>query len=140
MITASQDQDLADPVLSSLLSVAAWHLNQSNASWYALLSAAARPQVGGTVTVSGLAQADSVVFSQDGKTLAVVSGSTVQLRDVATGLQVGRTVTVPGFTQADQAAFSQDGSTITVFGGAQAWVAFSQDDKTLAVVSGSTVQ
>jgi WD40 repeat protein len=87
----SQSQLLADtnPVLSRLLSIAAWHIHPSSAARYAMLDAAANP------AIAVLSQYDdypfSVAFSPNGKVLASGSFSgTIRLWNVATHEQIGR--------------------------------------------------
>ena len=78
-----------DPVLSKLLSIAAWRISPSSDARYAMLTAAA---LRGTGIITGHAgPVTSVVFSPDGKTLA--SGSdddTIRLWGVATGRPIGQ--------------------------------------------------
>ncbi len=70
---ASRSEALADtdPVLSKLLSLAAWRLHPSSDARYAMLTAAALPGIG--ILTGHTDQVYSVAFSPDGKTLA--SGS-----------------------------------------------------------------
>ncbi len=103
------------PVISRLLSIAAWHLNRSSGSArYAMLTAAAMP------AIRVLAEADpvhSVAFSPDGTTLAVGSGTpatatsgggVVRLWEVATGRRTG--VLDAGSQPVLAVAFSHDGN------------------------------
>src|SRR5262249_27358055 len=78
-----------DPVISKLLSLAAWRLNPSSDARYAMLTAAALPGTGILTGHGG--GVFSVAFSPDGKTLA--SGSddhAIRLWDVATGRPIGQ--------------------------------------------------
>ena len=76
------------PVISRLLSIAAWHLNPSSgAARYAMLTAAAMPAI--RVLAENAEPVHTVAFSPDGTTLAVGSGTSVRLWEVATGRQTG---------------------------------------------------
>ena len=108
----SQSELLADtnPVISRLLSVAAWRFDQSEAARDAMLAAAALP---GIAVLSGpTGPVYSVAFSPDSKALAVGSRNGLWLWDVATHQQMWSPLTGPAH--------------------AVGWVAFSPDGKTLA--------
>ena len=64
----------ADPVLSRLLSVAAWRIAGSSAAYHAMLTSAGLPGVA-TLPVSGLSL-NTVAFSPDGKSLATIDFAT----------------------------------------------------------------
>ena len=106
------------PVISRLLSIAAWHLNRSSdAARYAMLTAAAMPA---TRVLNGSGEPfQSVAFSPDGTTLAVGSGTSatatsgggsVRLWEVATGRQAG--VLDAGSQPILAVAFSHDGNIV----------------------------
>ena len=67
----SQSEDLADtsPAISRLLSIAAWNINRSSDSRYAMLAAATRPEISVLASPNPL-PVESVAFSPDGKILA----------------------------------------------------------------------
>jgi WD40 repeat protein len=110
LISQSQRLSNADPVLSKLLSVAAWRINPSSAARYAMLAAAAaRPGV--AVLTSHAGAVDSVAFSRDGTTLATGSGDgTARVWDVATHRQITAVTGPTG--PVTSLAFSRDGSTV----------------------------
>jgi len=107
----------AAPVISRLLSIAAWHLNRNSAARYAMLTAAAMPA---TRVLNETGEPfQSVAFSPDGTTLAVGSGTSatatsgggsVRLWEVATGRQAG--VLDAGSQPILAVAFSHDGNIV----------------------------
>src|SRR5271166_3484594 len=103
LIIESETLGDTDPVISKLLSVAAWRINPSSDARYAMLSAAARPRI------ADLSNVISVAFSPDNKTLAAASADgKVQLWDVATHQPIGSPLT--GLTSSVKSvAFSPDG-------------------------------
>jgi WD40 repeat protein len=160
----SQSQLLGDtnPVIAKLLTVAAWRLNPSDATRYAMLAAAALPGI--RILATHATQVTSVAFSPHGQTLATgTSRGTVQLWDIATGRQVGRSLSGPR-SSIKSMAFSPGGQMLAVGhqdGQVQLWdmrhrsrignpltcagaiisMAFTPDGKTLATAtSGGTVQ
>jgi len=119
----------AAPVISRLLSIAAWHLNRNSAARYAMLTAAAMPA---TRVLNETGEPfQSVAFSPDGTTLAVGSGTSatatsgggsVRLWEVATGRQAG--VLDAGSQPILAVAFSHDGNIVAGGSGngtAQLW-------------------
>src|SRR5271165_6816194 len=108
----SQSEALGDtnPVLSKMLSVAAYRIHPSDQATYAMLAAGALPGV--NVMEAGSNWAYTVAFSPHGKTLASGdSNGTIQLWNVATGQQIrpplnGRAGGV------NSVAFSPDGTTL----------------------------
>ena len=159
----SQSSILGDtsPTISKLLSIAAWRIHPSKETRYAMLAAAARPEI---AVLSGHAgPVVSVAFSPDGKTLATGSyDHTVQLWDVATGRQIGELLNSQN-GPTESMAFSPDGKTLATGGGdgtLRLWdvaaghqightladdfggifaVTFSPDGKTLAIGGNDTV-
>jgi WD40 repeat protein len=108
----------AAPVISRLLSIAAWHLNRSSdAARYAMLTAAAMPAI--RVLDEVAEPVRSVAFSPDGTTLATGSGTPatatsgggfVQLWEVATGRRTG--LLEAGSQPVFAVAFSHDGNIV----------------------------
>jgi hypothetical protein len=69
LLSKSQEMRGNDPTLATLLSIAAWRIDHSAKARYAMLVAAARRRVAGTLTTY-LDPALSMAFSPDGKSLA----------------------------------------------------------------------
>jgi WD40 repeat protein len=119
LISQSQRLGGANPVLSRLLSVAAWRINPSSAARYAMLAAAARPGIIAVLTSDGGA-VTSVAFSADGRTLATGNADgTTRLWDMASHRQIAALTGPTG--PVDSVAFRPDGKTLAT-GGADARV------------------
>jgi WD40 repeat protein len=116
-LLTNESETLADtdPVLSKLLSVAAWRINPSSDTRYAMLSAAARPGI--AVLTGSAGSVKSVAFSPDGKTLATGSN------EFNSGTGLGRLWNVAKRQQIGgplagvvSVAFSPDGKTLATGG------------------------
>jgi transcriptional regulator with XRE-family HTH domain len=113
LIRQSQQLGHVNPVLSRLLSVAAWRINPSSAARYAMLAAVAavaRPGIIAVLTSDGGA-VTSVAFSPGGRTLATGNtDGTTRLWDMATHRQIAVLTGPTG--PVDSVAFSPDGRTL----------------------------
>jgi WD40 repeat protein len=104
LISQSEGTGDADPVLSRLLSVAAWRIAGSGAAYYAMLTAAELPGVA-TLPGNGM-PLNTIAFSPDGKSLATIDTATaIRLWDVP-ARRLARTLF--GGTEIDAVAFSPD--------------------------------
>ncbi|MGH3165077.1 MAG: WD40 repeat domain-containing protein [Trebonia sp.] len=119
----SRAQADTNPTASKIESLAAWHIDPTDQSRYALIPAAASPAI--AVLTGHTGYVNTVVFSPDGRTLATGSErGTVQLWDVATRQQIGPSLTTAsteGFV--NSVAFSPDGQILVGVsgGGVQLW-------------------
>jgi WD40 repeat protein len=151
LITESEAQADANPTASQIESLAAWQIDPTSQSQYALISAATSPLI--AVLTGHTGSVSTVAFSPDGQTLAAGDDNVVQLWNVASHQQTGQLTVTDG---PDGMAFSPDGrilatgsvlgeqlwdvatrrqiGQLTVTGGVNA-VAFSPDGKTLATGS-----
>ncbi|SDL28319.1 hypothetical protein [Nonomuraea jiangxiensis] len=111
---AVQSADVDDPTLARLQSVAAWRINPSPQSRYAMKVAAARDDI---ATLTGHDDwVLGVTFTPDGRTLASVGDdNTLRLWDVAARRQIGDPLTV-GTGPVLTVAISHDGRTLATGG------------------------
>jgi len=99
-----------DPVISKLLSVAAYRIHPSDQATYAMLAAGALPGV--NVIQAHPNWVYTVAFSPDGKTLASGNADgTIQLWNPATGHQIGKTLNGHA-GEVNSVTFSPDGKTL----------------------------
>ena len=109
---AIQSQELGDtnPVISKLLSVAAWRIYPSQQARYAMLTAGALP--GLRVLAGDTGAVYSVAFSPDRTVLASASADrTIRLWNVATGRQIGKPLTGDK-GEVNSVVFSPDGAVL----------------------------
>jgi WD40 repeat protein len=118
LISQSEAIGITDPTVARLESIAAWRLDPSSAAYYAMLTAAALPEIA-TIKVSPQDVAQ-VVYSSGGKVLASYDGSgTVRLWNTATRERIGRALRVaPGNSDSpysdDLLTVSPDGKTLAI--------------------------
>ena len=104
-----QSEDVGDsnPVISRLLSVAAWDIHQSGQAYDAMVAAATLPGI--AVLSAGTGPVNTVTFSRDGRILA--SGGedgTIRLWDVAAHQEIGGPINADAGS-VDALALSHDG-------------------------------
>ena len=122
LVTESEAQAGTNPTASKIEALAAWQIDPSPQSRYAMVSAAVSPIPDALVGDGGPNTASAVVFSRDGTMLATSSGyGTVQLWNAATQREIGRPLRYS----------TQDGRTA---------MAFSPDSRTLATADSDGVR
>lgn len=153
-LTSESENPNTDPNTAKIDSLAAWGINPTPESRYAMLTAVTRPETLTSSSHDNSADVGSVAFSPDGKTLAAGTHVGAQLWNVATGRQI-TTPDVGG--SVFSVVFSPDGKTLATGTrtGTRLWnvatgkqtatlnansgdvlaVAFSPDGKTLATGS-----
>jgi WD40 repeat protein len=107
-----QSQDIGDsnPVLSRLLSVAAWDIHPSSQAYDAMLAAATRPGI--AVLSAGGGAVYGTAFSPNGEILATANNDgTVRLWDTATHEQISRPLNARAGA-AYTVAFNRDGGVL----------------------------
>ena len=128
LMAQSETLGNANPVLARLESIAAWRIDPSRASRYAMLTAAALPGIA-ALKVSSSSQVSQLAFSPSSQLLASVSADgTLKLWDVATRQQIGgRALSGAvggGILSKNSIMFSPDGATLAVIdtvGDVQLW-------------------
>ena len=111
---ASESQALGNTnaTVSHLESIAAWGINHSAEARYAMLTAAARPQIA-TFTV-GTSTVGSVAFSPNGKILATGSSGGAQLWDLVNLRRIGPPLGGGTGSSSPVVAFSPNGKILAV--------------------------
>ncbi len=113
LVTDSEGLGEANATVSQLESIAAWGIYPSAQARYAMVTAAASPEIATFTT--GSAAVWSVAVSPDGKTLATGDGGgTAELWNLATGRRI-RTLAA-GSAAVESVAFSPDGKTLATGG------------------------
>jgi WD40 repeat protein len=170
LLTESEAQAVTNPTASKIESLAAWQMDPTPQSRYALVSAAVQPMPDPLADYAGPVYdlAYSVAFSRDGRMMATIDDDgTVKLWNTGTQQQIGRPLIIAdaGADVATSVDFSPNGKTIAVGelnGVVQLWntathqqigrpliiqngggpcpVAFSPDGRTLAGGGGGTVR
>jgi WD40 repeat protein len=113
LVTESEAQADTNPTASKVEALAAWQIDATPQSRYALISAAVRPIPDALVGRIGPSLAGAVVFSRDGKVMATSSGyGTVQLWSVATQQEIGHPLRYSTLGGGTAMAFSPDSRTL----------------------------
>ena len=113
LVTESEAQADTNPTASKIEALAAWQIDPTPQSRYAMISTAVRPIPDALVGYGGLNPASAVVFSRDGKMMATSSGyGTVQLWNAATQQEIGRPLRYSTLGGGTAMAFSPDSRTL----------------------------
>lgn len=115
LVTQSEAQADTNPAASRIESLAAWHIDPTPQSRYALISAATSPGI--AVLTGHAGSVNAVAFSPNGRTLVVGGDGGTVLWDIATRRQTSQLIAADTTNGVDSMALSPDGRTLATGNG-----------------------